>query len=131
MDEGWCRTGDIGYVDANLDLHVIDREKHIIIYDNYVVSPLELETYICQMEGVDRAHVFGVDDERFGQMPAAAVIASKTDLCEEDVISFVKRGMSDFKQLRGGVLLVDDLPRSSNRAVNDRVLITMLRQAKK
>lgn len=111
-DDGWCWTGDIGYFDGDLDFHILDREKEIIICDCNVISPAELEYYIKKIPGVLSVKVYGVPDKDLGEKPAAKVILNTQNENQptEDVIQeFILNQLGPLKSLKGGIQFVDKL----------------------
>ncbi|HEX2764169.1 MAG TPA: class I adenylate-forming enzyme family protein [Allosphingosinicella sp.] len=76
--DGYLKTGDIGYLDPDDYLFIVDRKKDIIIRGGENISCQEVEAAIYSQVSVSEASVFGVPDERLGEVPAAVVY------CEED-----------------------------------------------
>ena len=72
--DGWFHTGDVGYLDEDGFLYIVDRIKDIIIRGGENISCLEVEAAIYQHEAVDEAAVFGLPDERLGEIVGAAVV---------------------------------------------------------
>lgn len=108
--DGWVRTGDIGYFDADLDLHIMDRDKEVIVYDCNVISPAELEFYLKKMEGVQDVKVFAVPDEDNGELPAAKIVLGKgVTLTKDAVDGFIVSQLGSLNALRGGVSFVEKL----------------------
>uniref|UniRef100_A0A182VSQ3 AMP-dependent synthetase/ligase domain-containing protein n=1 Tax=Anopheles minimus TaxID=112268 RepID=A0A182VSQ3_9DIPT len=111
--DGWIRTGDIGYFDADGYLYIVDRKKDIIKYAGNQISPTELETLIKQLPGVLECCVVGVPGEGT-ELPAALVIRNPEqtgdEVTAEQVQQFVNHEVSYYKQLRGGVYLVTEMP---------------------
>lgn len=108
--DGWTRTGDIGYFDEVLDLHILDRDKEVIVYDCNVISPTELELYLRKLLGVDDVKVYAVPDEEKGELPAAKIVTKKgVELTKEAVEEFIVSQLGPLKALRGGVSFVQRL----------------------
>ncbi|KAJ6637736.1 putative CoA ligase CCL7 [Pseudolycoriella hygida] len=110
-EEGWIRTGDVGYFDSEGFLYLIDRRKEILKYFGNQVSPSEVENVLIEHPGITNVCVVGITDSLAGDLPAAVIIKSATcDVSEEDIDSLMKMRLSDAKQLRGGIYFVDELP---------------------
>uniref|UniRef100_A0A182Q4Y7 AMP-dependent synthetase/ligase domain-containing protein n=1 Tax=Anopheles farauti TaxID=69004 RepID=A0A182Q4Y7_9DIPT len=133
-DEGFLRTGDVGYFDEEGYLYLIDRQKDIFKYRGYHVSPSELEAKLAQMEGVQEVCVVGVpaDADRTTELPAAAIVrAAGSALTAPDVIRIFDGQVSDFNRLRGGVYFVDLLPKTpSGKVLRRKVLEEVMRLRK-
>jgi acyl-CoA synthetase (AMP-forming)/AMP-acid ligase II len=69
--DGYFRTGDLGYLDADDYLFIVDRKKDIIIRGGENISCIEVEDAIYAHDDVGECSVFGLPDERFGEVPAA------------------------------------------------------------
>ena len=96
--DGYIRTGDIGYLDQDGYLFIVDRKKDIIIRGGENISAAEVEAAIYGCEGVAEAAVFGVPDDRLGEVPIAAIHRREgSSLSEEDLRSFLDGRLSAFK----------------------------------
>jgi long-chain acyl-CoA synthetase len=111
--EGWFRTGDIGYLDADGDLHLVDRANDLIIVNGFNVYPHEVEHAIGRLSGVVEAAAVGVPDERTGETVKAVVIRQPdADLTEQQVIQHCELLLARFK-VPTSVEFVDSLPHSA------------------
>jgi len=97
--EGYIRTGDIGYLDEDGYLFIVDRKKEIIIRggENISAAEVEAECYACP--DVAEVAVFGAPDERLGEVPVA-VVHCRNGLSEEALRSFLRRGSPGSKSRR-------------------------------
>ncbi|OEV26826.1 AMP-dependent synthetase [Streptomyces nanshensis] len=102
--EGWLRTGDIGRVDADGWLYVVDRVKELIKYKGYQVAPAELEAVLLTHPAVADAAVIGVTDAEGNEVPKAFVVRQQGEagerLSEEDVMAYVAERVSPYKKVR-------------------------------
>ncbi|HEX3649456.1 MAG TPA: AMP-binding protein [Pseudonocardiaceae bacterium] len=110
--DGWFRTGDIGYLDADGDLHLVDRANDLIIVNGFNVYPHEVEHAIGRLAGVVEAAAVGVPDERTGETVKAVVIRQPdADLTADQVIEHCAELLARFK-VPTSVEFVDSLPHS-------------------
>ena len=121
--DGWLHTGDIGTVDADGNLAITDRKKDMYISGGFNVYPAEIEKELARLDGVVEAAIVGVPDERLGEVGAAFVVRTREDLTPDDVITFCKERLANFKVPRT-VTFVDALPRN----LGGKVLKNALRQ---
>jgi long-chain acyl-CoA synthetase len=110
--DGWLLTGDIGHLDAEGHLFLVDRKKELIIRSGYNVYPREVEDVLQSYPGVADAAVVGVPDEEHGEEIAALVVpAPGHTLDPEAVKTFAKERLAAYKYPRR-IVVVTDLPRS-------------------
>ncbi|KAH8311575.1 hypothetical protein KR044_006987, partial [Drosophila immigrans] len=118
--EQWFHSGDLGYVDDDGFLYVIERKKDMLKYQNIMYYPYEIEQIISQMPDVAEVCVFGVWNQFNGDEAAAAVVKKPgSQIHFQDVIDYVKLHTdAKYKQLNGGAAIVDELVRSANGKTN-------------
>jgi 4-coumarate--CoA ligase len=120
--EGWLHTGDIGHVDDDGHVYVVDRLKELIKYKGFQVAPAELEALLLTHPAVADAAVVGLPDEEAGEVPAGYVVLKPgADATAEDVKAFVAEQVASFKQLRR-ITIVDAIPKSASGKILRRVL---------
>jgi long-chain acyl-CoA synthetase len=96
--EGWFRTGDVGYLDTDGDLHLVDRANDLIIVNGFNVFPREVEEVIGQLPEVAEAAVVGVVDERSGEAVKAVVVpAAGAALSEQQVADHCAAHLAGYK----------------------------------
>lgn len=96
--DGWFRSGDLGYLDEDDYLFIVDRKKDIIIRGGENISCQEVEAALYAHPAVAEACVFGLPDERLGEIVGAVVHAKHgAELEGEALIEFVKRDLASFK----------------------------------
>uniref|UniRef100_A0A1L8DZ02 Putative acyl-coa synthetase n=1 Tax=Nyssomyia neivai TaxID=330878 RepID=A0A1L8DZ02_9DIPT len=109
--DGWIHTGDLGYFDEDGLLYISGRKKDILKYNNYHVTPSEIEEILETHPGVSQAVVVGIPDQVFTDLPAAVIIRKNgASVTEDDLVNLVEKSVSDYKRLRGGVYFVNELP---------------------
>jgi long-chain acyl-CoA synthetase len=95
--DGYLRTGDIGYLDEDDYLFIVDRKKDIIIRGGENISCQEVEAACYAHEAVSEACVFGVPCDRLGEIPAAVIYSEQGGLTKEKVTEFLKGKLASFK----------------------------------
>lgn len=129
-EENFFKSGDVGFFDSDGYLHVIDRIKDIIKFNNYQISPSDLESIIEKIDGVKLVCVVGISlANQSGDLATAVIERNEEDgakLTEEQVIEFVDGQVADYKRLRGGVRFVKELPKSAAGKVLRRLVKEMV-----
>ncbi|MEP6012307.1 MAG: class I adenylate-forming enzyme family protein, partial [Parasphingorhabdus sp.] len=97
-DDGYFRTGDIGYLDPEGYLFIVDRKKEIIIRGGENISCQEVEAAVYSNPAVAEACIFGVPDERFGEVPALVYhVKDGHSLPQDALLDFLKDKLAPFK----------------------------------
>ncbi|MPZ12605.1 MAG: o-succinylbenzoate--CoA ligase [Kiloniellaceae bacterium] len=110
---GWLHTGDIGYLDAEGYLYVLDRRDDLIISGGENVYPAEVEAALQSHPAVAEAGVIGVADERWGQAPLAVVVARKgVVVSDEELLSFCRERLAGYKTPKR-IVLAEALARTA------------------
>ena len=110
--DGFIKTGDIGYLDEDGYLFIVDRKKDIIIRGGENISAAEVEAALYGCEGVAEAAVFGVADDRLGEVPVAIMHRREgSSLTEDDLRAFLDGRLSAFKVPAKMVFSDTPLPR--------------------
>ncbi|XP_063707005.1 probable 4-coumarate--CoA ligase 1 [Culicoides brevitarsis] len=128
--DGWICSGDIGFFDESCNLHIVDRKKDIIKYNNYQISPSEIEAVLQQETGILNMCVVGIEDIEHGtDLPAVVVLKDKSlNITEEDIIKTAERTLPNYKHLRGGCYFVDEFPMTPSGKVQRRVVKEMAKK---
>ena len=96
--DGYFRTGDLGYLDADNYLFIVDRKKDIIIRGGENISCIEVEEAIYAHPKVAECSVFGLPDERFGEVPGAVFLAHDGESLDADTLrAFLAEHIAPFK----------------------------------
>jgi long-chain acyl-CoA synthetase len=123
--DGWLHTGDIGVLDADGYLAIVDRKKDMLIYKGYNVYPRELEELLFRQPGVAGAAVVGRPDPVAGELPVAFVVAP--GIADGDaLLAAVNEQVTPYKRLRE-LHLVEAIPVSAAGKVLKRELRERLR----
>jgi long-chain acyl-CoA synthetase len=116
-EDGWFRTGDVGYLDADGDLRLVDRAGDLIIVNGFNVYPKEVERVLDELPQVAECAAVGVPDERTGeQVTAFLVLRENATLTEDEVRDHCAEHLARFKVPRT-VRFVDELPHSATGKV--------------
>jgi len=111
LPDGWFLTGDIGHLDEEGILYITDRKKDMIIMSGWKIYPTEVENVIIQHPSVADVAVFGVPDERKGEVPVAAVVQKPgTRIDEAALEAYCRDHLAGYKIPRR-LMIVDALPR--------------------
>jgi acyl-CoA synthetase (AMP-forming)/AMP-acid ligase II len=120
--DGWLRTGDAGYLDADGYLFLTDRIKDMIVTGAENVYPIDVESALSEHPDVVDVAVIGVPDEKWGETVKAVVVRRPgSDLTEEALLDWAKDRVAGFKRPRS-VDFVDELPRNPSGKLLKRVL---------
>jgi len=110
--DGWFKTGDAGYLDAEGHLFIHDRVKDMIVSGGENIYPAEIENVLAQHPSVAEVGVIGVPDEKWGETVKAIVVARPGTTVEEaDLLAFARERLAGFKLPRS-VDVIDELPRN-------------------
>lgn len=124
FEQGWFRTGDLGYFDTEGHLYIVDRKNDMVISGGENIFPFEVEEVLCAHPLIAEASVFGIADPRWVEkLVAAVVIKPGAQLSEQDVIEYARAHLPGYKAPKV-VHLVEGLPKSPV----GKVLRKMLRE---
>jgi long-chain acyl-CoA synthetase len=122
MQDGWLKTGDIGYLNANGHVNLTDRKKDVILVSGFTVYPNEIESVIAAHPGVLECGVVGVPDEKSGEAVKAVILKKDPNLTKEAVIQHCKTQLTHYKLPRH-VEFRDNLPKTPIGKVLRRALV--------
>jgi o-succinylbenzoate---CoA ligase len=124
--DGWFYTGDLGYLDEDGFLYVVDRRSDLIISGGENIYPAEVETALLTHPAVAEAGVTGIEDPQWGQVPIAfCVLRSNQTASPQELIQFCKERLAGYKIPRS-IYLVEELPRNASRKLLRRELRKMI-----
>ncbi|WP_326671633.1 4-coumarate--CoA ligase family protein [Streptomyces sp. NBC_01257] len=126
--DGWVHTGDIGRVDEDGWLFVVDRVKELIKYKGYQVAPAELEALLLTHPAIADAAVIGVYDSDGNEIPKAFLVRQPAarDITADDVMAYVAERVAPYKKVRQ-TEFIDAVP----RAASGKILRRELREREK
>ncbi|MFE1034875.1 4-coumarate--CoA ligase family protein [Streptomyces sp. NPDC058807] len=122
-EEGWLHTGDVGHVDGDGWLFVVDRVKELIKYKGFQVAPAELEALLLTHPGIADAAVIGTRNDDGNEVPHAHVVRRTTAPAptEAEIMTYVAERVAPYKRVRA-VTFVDDVPRAASGKILRREL---------
>ncbi len=113
-DDGWFRSGDLGYLDPDGYLFIADRLKDMIISGGENIYPAEVENLIADIEGISGVAVVGVPDERWGEVPWAVVTLHDGAEVDAEAVRARLDGIVARYKLPKNVVVVEEFPRTAS-----------------
>ena len=111
--DGWIKTGDLGKLDANGYLYIVDRADDMIISGGYNIWPAEIENVIAGHPDVIEVAAFGIPHERWGETPfAVCVVNEDATVSAEELIQLVVDDLGSYKKPGGVEITTQPLPKS-------------------
>jgi len=126
LRHGWLATGDIGYLDEEGFLYVLDRRKDLIISGGENIYPAEIESVLTGHPSVVEAGVTGIADERWGQVPVAFIVPrAGVTITAEELQRYCHNRLARYK-IPAHIYIVDSLPRNAAGKLLRRELQTYI-----
>ena len=132
--DGWFKTGDIAIVKDGF-FYIVDRMKELIKYKGFQVPPAELEDMLLAHPNIADCAVIGLYKEDIAtELPMAFVVPKKgvidlvnssqseKDACGNEIANWLDSKVANHKKLRGGVVFIDEIPKSQSGKILRRVL---------
>ncbi|WP_274709160.1 long-chain-fatty-acid--CoA ligase [Nitratireductor luteus] len=110
--DGFFKSGDMGVMDENGYVKIVDRKKDMILVSGFNVYPTEIEDVVSQHPGVLEVAAIGVSDEHSGEVPKIFVVKKDDKLSEKDIIDFCRDKLTGYKRPKH-VEFRDELPKSN------------------
>lgn len=122
ITDGWFKTGDIGYVDQEGYVFIIDRKKDLIIHKGMNIYPREIEEFLYTHEKIQACAVIGIKDIEENETPVAYIEAKEgIEISEKEIKDFLKPLLAPFKQPRK-IFFMEKLPRNATGKILKREL---------
>ncbi len=119
---GWLRTGDVGMVDDEGYIYIVDRKKDLIISGGENISPHEVEEILYKHPAVEECSVIGVPDQRWGEQAMAIVVLRKgAEASESDLIEMCLANLAKYKVPKS-IAFVEALPRDPVGKIQKKIL---------
>jgi long-chain acyl-CoA synthetase len=120
--DGWLHTGDVGFIDADGHLTVVDRVKELIKVKGFQVAPAELEALLLTHPAVADAAVIGIPDDEAGELPRAFIVLKPGQEIEAaDITDFTRQHVATYKVVHD-VVFTDAIPKSPSGKILRRML---------
>ncbi|KAL5389743.1 hypothetical protein DPSP01_002235 [Paraphaeosphaeria sporulosa] len=125
--DGYFKTGDVGYQDADGNFYITDRIKELIKYKGFQVAPAELEGILLSHPSINDVAVIGVyEKDEATELPRAYVVPKdglgRTDDEKKAIVDWLGERVAGHKRLRGGVRWLDEIPKSASGKILRRML---------
>ena len=133
---GWLHTGDVGVIDADGYLKIVDRIKDVVKTGGEWVSSLDIEDLILRVPGVAEAAVIGVPDDKWGERPVAFVVARaghdeelREEAIRDHIAAFAGQGTISKYAVPDRVYFVDAIPKTSVGKLDKKVIRAKLAES--
>jgi len=117
----WLRSGDIGRLDEDGFLYIVDRKKDMILSGGQNIYPQDIEAKLRDNEGVDDVAVIGAMSHRWGETPIAVVVPGHEQTSREEIMRWCNERVGKHQRI-ADVIFVDELPRNPNGKILKRAL---------
>ena len=111
-EDGWFATGDIGVINEDGMVKLVDRKKDMILVSGFNVFPNELEAVVAEHPDILEVAAIGLPDEHSGEVVKLFIVAKSADLTEADVKAFCKENLTGYKRPKF-IEFLDELPKSN------------------
>jgi len=117
LKDGWLYTGDLGYLDNDGNLYIVDRKKDVIIYKGINIYPKEIEKVINRFYGVKDSAIIGLKNEKDEEIPVAFIeLEDEMQINIDKLKEHIKGFLADYKVPKK-FIIIDELPRTTTRKV--------------
>jgi long-chain acyl-CoA synthetase len=123
--DGWFRTGDMGFMDAQGRFKITDRKKDMIIVSGFKVFPNEVEDVVMLHPGVLEVAAIGAPDERSGEAVKIVVVKKDPSLGESELLEHCRKHLTGYKVPKFVEFRTEPLPKSNIGKILRRELRTL------
>ncbi|KAJ4958364.1 hypothetical protein NE237_025475 [Protea cynaroides] len=123
---GWLHTGDIGYIDEDDEVFIVDRLKELIKYKGFQVAPAELEALLITHPNILDAAVVSMKDDAAGEVPVAFVVRSNSyEVTEDEIKEYISKQVVFYKRIKR-VFFIEAIPKAPSGKILRKDLRAML-----
>lgn len=120
--DGWMRTGDMGFMNDNGYVKLVDRKKDVIIVSGFKVFPNEVEDVVAMHPGVFEVAAIAAADERSGQVVKIVVVKKDPEITAESLLEHCRKHLTAYKVPKYVVFRTEPLPKSNIGKVLRRIV---------
>ncbi|MEI3611659.1 o-succinylbenzoate--CoA ligase [Pseudogracilibacillus sp. SO30301A] len=114
--EDWFKSGDLGFMDKDGFLYVVDRRSDLIISGGENIYPSEIENVILELDGIVEAAVVGKKDDVWGEIPVAFVVENEKKTSADKILNHLKNNLASYKVPKE-IIYVDTLPKNASNKI--------------
>ena len=123
-EDGWLKTGDLGYTNEAGYLYVVDRKKDMINRGGEKICSFDIENVLHEIQGIAEAAVVGVPDKKYMEVPAALVrLENGAELSADEIKEILKEKIAKFK-IPVYIEFTNEIPKTHNGKIDKRVIRT-------
>jgi long-chain acyl-CoA synthetase len=111
LQDGWLKTGDVGYMNSKGYVTITDRKKDMILVSGFNVYPNEIESVVMSHPGINECAAIGVPDARSGEAVQLIIVRRDPELTQEEIISYCRTQLTSYKLPRH-IEFRDSLPKT-------------------
>ena len=131
LRDGWMYSGDVGYLDGDGYLFLVDRKKDMLISGGVNVYPHDIEEVIVRHPHVLEAAVFGVPDDRWGEAPVAAIVLRTPQaISADELLAWINEHIEARYQRVSAIVILESFPRNAAGKTLKRVMRDEYQQAR-
>ena len=97
IKDGWFHTGDMGKLDEDGNLFIVERKKDLVIRGGFNVYPADVEGVLLKHPGINEAAIVGRPSDRWGEEPVAFVVLASPDVKPEEIMSYCEGELAKYK----------------------------------
>ena len=125
IKDGWFHTGDMGKLDADGNLFIVERKKDLVIRGGFNVYPADVEGVLLKHPGITEAAIVGRASERWGEEPVAFVVLASSDVSIDDIMEYCQTELAKYK-IPAEIRPVPMIPKTPVGKIDKKELRTQL-----